>query len=148
MHLEIDISGNMKFLYKDSVMAFATKDGKIYNTIFLDKELKRKIFIKYRSRIKNIKEQMHCVMIYYCIKDYINEISEMKICPDVSPNKLHHYLRLLFSSNGLFLKIKKTIKPVKHNSFAHKIAYKTYKRKIKPNIIITKEMILKLLLKE
>jgi len=148
MKIEIDISGNMKFLYKDSVMAFATKEGDISNTILLDRRLKREIFVKYRSRIKNIKEQMHCIMIYYCIKNYLNKISEMKICPDISPNKLHHYLRLLFSSNNLFLKIKKVIKPVKHDSFVHKIAYKTYQKKIKPNIILTKEIILKSLLKE
>lgn len=94
MEIEVDISGNMKFLYKDSVLAFATKDGSLFNTVFLDKRLKRKIFIKYKSKIKNLKEKLHCIMIYYCVKDYLNKISEMKICPDVSPFKMNQYLRL------------------------------------------------------
>tara|TARA_Y100000310_G_C20291339_1_gene627348 strand:+ start:203 stop:646 length:444 start_codon:yes stop_codon:yes gene_type:complete len=147
MRIEIDISGNMKFLYKDSVMAFATEDGKVYNTVFLDKRLKRKIFTKYSSRIKNVKEQLHCIMIYYCIRDYIDKIKEMKICPDISPFKMNQYLRVYLPKDS-FGKIKKKIVPVGHDCFVHKIAYRTYKRKIEPKLILTKEMITKLLLKE
>jgi len=147
MKIEIDISGNMKFLYRDSVIAFATKSGDISNTVFLDKRLKREIFIKYRTRVSNIKEQLHCIMIYYCIENYLDKISEMKICPDISPFKMNQYLRLYIPKN-LFSKIKKSISPVKHDSFVHKIAYRTYRKKVKPKIILNKEMILKLLLKE
>lgn len=147
MYIEIDVSGNVKFLYNDSVMAFATKEGDVSNTVFLDKRLKREIFVKYKNRIKNVKEQLHCIMIYYCIKDFIDRISKMKICPDISPFKMNHYLGLYLPKDS-FLKIKKRITPVKHDSFVHKIAYKTYQKKVKPNIILDKEMILKLLLKE
>ena len=147
MKIEVDISGNMKFLYKDSVMAFATEDGKFNNTVYLDKRLKRKVFTKYGSRIKNVKEQLHCIMIYYCIRDYIDQIVEMKICPDISPFKMNQYLRIYLPKDS-FVKIKKKITPVGHDCTVHKIAYRTYKRKIKPKLTLTKEMITELLLKE
>ncbi|MAG02984.1 hypothetical protein CMI42_06610 [Candidatus Pacearchaeota archaeon] len=147
MKIEVDISGNMKFVYRNSVMAFSTKDGKIKNTVLLNKKLKRWIIIKYKSRIKNIKEQLHCIMIFYCIKDHIDKISEMKICPDISPYKMNQYLRL-YLPEDYFHKIRKRIVPVTHESLAHKIAYRTYKRREKPSLILTKDMILELLLKK
>ena len=148
MHIEIDISGNMKFLYKDSVMAFSDKDGSMFNTVFLSSKLKREIFSKYKNKIVDLKDQMHCIMIYYCIKDYINKISRMKICPDISPNKIHHYLELYFSNDNVFLKIKKRIRSVKHSSKVHKIAYLTYQKKMKPNSRLSKRMVVKMLRKE
>lgn len=142
--IEIDISGRIDQKSYNSVIVMLSKDGSLENSIFLSSKLKRQILNKNKD-IKNIIVKLHCILIYYCIKDFIGKISKMKICPDCSPKKIDQYLKLYFKDSKNFKKIKKRIKGIKHSSLCHKKALRIFRGKEKPKLIISKEMILKLL---
>jgi len=142
--VEIDISGRIDQKSYDSVIVMLAEDESLENSVFLKSELKRKVLNRNKD-IKDVVEKVHCIMIYYCAKDYLNEISEMKICPDCSSIKINHYLKFYFKGLKRFDKIKKRVKEISHASPCHKKALRIFRGKEKPKIIINKEMIMKLL---
>ena len=145
--VEIDISGRIDQRSYNSVIFMLSEDNSLENSIFLNSELKRKILNK-NKHIQDVIVKLHCILIYYCIRDYVNKISEIKVCPDCSPKKIDQYLKFYFKDYKEFDKIRKRIKGVKHSSLCHKKALRTFRKKEKPKLKITEEMVLKLLNKK
>lgn len=144
--IEIDISGRIDQKSYDSVVVMLNKNRNFENSIILDSKLKKEILNKNKN-IKDINVKLHCILIYYCIKDYIDKILNIQICPDCSPKKIDQYLKFYFKEYKDFEKIRKRIKGVKHSSLCHKKAIRIFRGKEKPNLKISKEMILNLLKK-
>jgi len=103
---------------------------------------KKEIIRKYKGQVTNLVEKLHCILIYYCIKDNLNNVNEIKICKDVSVRRLKNLLPLLFKEHNYLYNIKIEIrKGSEPESKAHRIALKTFRRRKFASLLITKEMI-------
>lgn len=141
MKIEIDISGQIQQLNYDSALGFRRENG-IEKSVYLRSKTKKEIVKKYKGQVTNLIEKLHCIMIYYCIKDFIIEINEIKICQDVNFRRVKNLLPLLFKEQNYLSGIQ--IIPRKGReaeSAAHNIALKTFRRKKYADLIIKREMI-------
>jgi len=139
--IEIDISGQIQQLNYDSALGFRRENG-IEGSVYLRSKTKKEIIKKYKSQVTNLIEKLHCIMIYFCIKDSLNDIKEIRICRDVSFRKIKNLLPLLFKEQNYLSGIR--IIQRKGNeakSAGHNIALKTFRRRKYAHLIIKKEMI-------
>jgi hypothetical protein len=146
MKLGIDISGQVQQLNYDSGLGFKRTDG-FTRSVHLSSEVKKEIIKKYKGQITNLIEKIHCILIYYCIKDFLEDIDEIIICRDVDFRRVKNLLPLLFKDNNQLSNI--NIKQRDSNSeksTAHNIAIKTFRKKRFADLIINKEMIESMLL--
>ena len=79
--IEIDISGQIQQLNHDSALGFRRDNG-IEQSVYLRSKTKKEIIRKYSGQVTNLIEKLHCIMIYYCIKDFLSDIKEIKICKE------------------------------------------------------------------
>ncbi len=87
-------------------------------------------------------------MIYYCIKDFLKDVKEIKVCKDVNFRRLKRLFPFLFKENNYLNDIK--IIPRKGDekiSSAHNIALRSFRKRKFAEKIITKEMIENILFK-
>jgi hypothetical protein len=141
MKIEIDVSGQIQQLNYDSALGFRRENG-IERGVYLRSNTKKEIVKKYKGQITNLIEKLHCIMIYYCIKDFISEIDEIKVCKDINFRRLKNLLPLLFKEQNYLNEIRITQrKGDEVKSAAHNIALKTFRRRKYASLIINKEMI-------
>ena len=95
MNVKIDVSENLKFTDKTSIMGVATDDGKYKKNVYLLPKVKKRIN-KYASNI----EKIHSIQIYHLIKNEIKKYGSIHICSDISKNKLMNNLRKLFKGDS------------------------------------------------
>ena len=147
MKIEIDISGQIQQLNYDSALGFRRENG-IERSVFIKSETKKAVIKKYKGQIVNLIEKVHCILVYYCIKNYLKDISEIKICRDVDFRTLKNLLPLLFKEFNHLNNINIIVrKGNEEKSKAHKFALRTFRRKKHAMKIIDKEMIENLLFK-
>jgi hypothetical protein len=125
MHVKIDISENVRFIEKDSILAVTTDDGCYRKNVCLYPRVKR--------RIKNYsgkREIVHSIMVYHLIKDELQKYTSITICKDVSKNKLQNCLAKLFKDNAVWDRIKSQvfIRPV-NKCYVHKYANRVREEK-------------------
>ena len=142
--VEVDFSGRVDQKSYDSVVVMLSKDRELENSAILTSKLKREI-LNQNKEIKDIIGKVHCILIYFCVKDFTDKISKMKICPDCSPKKIDQYLKAYFKEDKEFKKIKRKTKGIKHSSSCHKKALRIFRGKEKPRLKLTKEKILNFL---
>jgi len=141
MYIEIDISGQVQQLNYDSALGFWRANG-IEKAVYLRSQIKKDIIKKYKGQVTNLIEKLHCILIYYCLKDYLDDVNEIKICKDINARRLKNLLPLLFKNHDYLKNIKMTIrKGGEPDSKAHRIALKTFRRRKFANLLMTKEMI-------
>jgi len=146
MKIEIDISGQIQQLNLDSALGIKRSDG-LENSVFLKSEIKKEIIKKYKGQITSLIEKLHCILIYYCIKDNLNNAKEIIICRDVSFRRIKNLLPLLFKEQNYLNNIKIIQRAsTGEKSLGHKIALKTLRNKKIASVIINKEMIENVLL--
>lgn len=137
MKIEIDISGQIQQTNYDSALGFRRTNG-LVRSVFLRKEIKRKVNRKYKGQVINLVEKLHCILIYYCIKDYIENVKELKVCRDVDKRAVSNLLPKLFKNNKYFSKIKLSFISGKNGkSNGHNIALKSFRHQKYANKIIT-----------
>lgn len=147
MKIEIDISGQIQQHNLDSALGFKRGDGK-EGSVYLKSKMKKEIIRKYKGQITNLIEKLHCILIYYCIKDFLDGVNELVICRDVSFRRVKNLLPLLFKEREYLKGINITQRTSKgEKSLGHKIALKTFRKKKKASFIIKKEDIENVLLK-
>lgn len=103
MYVEIDISENLKKIDCDSILGVATPDGKYKKTIKLSSEIKKRI-----ENYSGVREPLHSILIFLLIKDELKKYTKMKICHDVSKNKLHNCLNKLFTNNEDYMNLQRS----------------------------------------
>jgi hypothetical protein len=141
MKIEIDISGQIQQLNYDSALGFSRSNG-IEKSVYLRSDTKKDLIKKYKNQVINLIEKLHCILIYYCIKDDLDNVSEIKICKDVSFRRIKNLLPLLFKEQNYLNNIKITQrKGNEEKSAGHRIALKTFRRRKYADLIIKKEMI-------
>lgn len=77
MRIEVDQSGKIEQLNKDSIIAFSNKNQ---FSILIPKDAKQEIFKLYKGKIKDLRYRLFCIGIYYCLKNYIKEKELITIC--------------------------------------------------------------------
>lgn len=147
MIIEIDISGQIQQKNYDSALGFRRSDG-LTGSIFLRKSLKKNINRKYKGQIIGLIEKLHCILIYYCIKNHLENVTEISICRDVNTRLISSLLPKLFSDNEKFSKIKiKFIGGKNEKSKGHNPALKSFRHKKYADEVITLKMIEDMLFK-
>ncbi len=143
MSMHIDISGQVTQTDKPSSLAFVKDDGS-RNVVYVDAETKRRILKRHSGKVENLPEKLHCIMIYFCIKDYLKDVDELVICRDINPRRINKILLSLFKEHGGFPKIiiRGHDQP---DSDAHFAALSGYRKKSSADLIITDKMINKML---
>lgn len=139
--IEIDISGQIQQLNYDSALGFRRDNG-VERSVYLRRKDKKEIIKKYKTQVTNLIEKLHCIMVYFCIKDSLDNVKEIKICKDVNFRRVGNLLPLLFKKQNYLNNIKITQrKGDEVKSAAHRITLKTFRRKKYADLIIKKEMI-------
>jgi len=147
MIIQIDISGQIQQKNYDSSLGFKRSDGKS-GSVFLRRQLKQKISDKYKGQVINLVEKLHCIMIYYAIKDYLTGVKEIKICRDVNKRNIAYLLPKLFKDNKKFSSIKISFISGKNGkSNGHNPALRTFRHRKYADKILNIEMVERLLLK-
>ncbi len=157
--LEIDISGQIQQINYDSVIGCRRHNG-IERTAYLSSKIKKEILKKYKAQVTDLIEKLHCILVYYCIRDKLENVEEIKICKDVSFRRIKNLLPFLFKHQKSedFCGLKISAEIFKHQKYlqdisinqreglepksgANRIALKAFRKKRYADIIITKEMI-------
>ncbi len=139
--MEVDISGQIQQINHDSALGFRRDNG-IEKNVYLRSKVKKEIIKKYKGQVTNLIEKLHCIMIYFCIKDSLDDVKEIKICKDVNFRRITNLLPLLFKEHNYLNEIKIIQrKGEESKSGGHNIALKTFRRKKYASLIIKKEMI-------
>jgi len=141
MKIEIDISGQIQQLNYNSALGFSRSNG-IEKSVYLRRDTKKDLIKKYKNQVINLIEKLHCILIYYCIKDDLDNVNEIRICKDVSFRRIKNLLPLLFKERNYLNNIKITQrKGDEEKSAGHRIALRTFRRRKYADLIIKKEMI-------
>lgn len=148
MKISIDISGQVQQKNLDSSLGFKRTDG-LTRAVFLPKRTKRAILKKYSGKVTNLIERLHCVMIYYCIKDSLKDVNEIHVCGDVNFRVVKRLLPYFFKGHSGFSNIKITVrKGDEPKSNGHWPALKAHRKRKYAKAVIKKDMIEKKLFSE
>jgi len=147
LKIEIDISGQIHQLNYDSALGFRRENG-IEKSVYLRSKTKKGLIRKYKGQVTNLIEKLHCILIYFCIKDSLDNIEEIKICKDANFRKIKNLLPLLFKENNYLNEVKITSREGSEpKSSGHRIALRTFRRQKYANLLINKNMIENMLFK-
>src|SRR3989338_5913973 len=69
MRIEVDMSGKIED-YLDTVVAFRNSEQ---YAVLLPRKIKTEILIKHRTKFKDIHYRLFAILIFYCIKNYLNK---------------------------------------------------------------------------
>jgi len=145
MDIGVDISGQITQKNYTSVIGCKRSDG-IQRAVCLRAQTKKSIIKKYKSQITRLVEKIHCILIYYCIKDLLEGVKEIKICKDINFRVRKRLLPLLFKNQREFNKIKIIARQsMERKSKGHNIAHRAHRRKKYVSLFIKRELIEKLL---
>ncbi len=139
MRIYIDISGQIQQKNLNSALGCKREDG-IERSVFMKSKIKKRILLKYKGQVTNLIEKLHCILIFYCIKDFLENIDEIIICRDVNFRRLKRLLQLLFDDKLENIKISQR-QSNGTKSKAHRTALKTKRNKKHANLNITRRMV-------
>lgn len=145
MKIHIDISGQIQQKNLNSALGCKRDDGK-ERSVFLKSKLKKEILKKHSGQ-KNIIEKVHCVLIYYCIKDFLDGVNKIVVCKDVNFRRMKKLLLVLLGDKLKNIKVVQR-KSNSDKSLAHNVALKTKRRKNHAQLNITRRMLEDILIKK
>jgi len=145
MKLHVDISGQVQQKNLNSALGCKRDDGE-ERSVFLKSKLKKEVLLKYKGQVTNLIEKIHCILIYYCMKDFLDGIDKVVICKDVNFRRLKKLLLMLFGDRLKGVKITQR-KSNSDKSLAHRVALKTKRHKRHAQLNITRGMIEDILFK-
>ncbi len=141
MKIHIDLSGQVSQKNYDSSLGCKRIDG-VIKSVFLRKTTKKAIIKKYKGQVVNLVEKIHCILIYYCIRDILDDVDELIICRDGNFRRIARLLPLLFSEHKDFFKIKISQRRTgDKKSDGHYPALKTFRKKRYADKMISREMV-------
>ncbi|MEK6946224.1 MAG: hypothetical protein AABX32_01330 [Nanoarchaeota archaeon] len=137
MHIEIDQSGKIEQLNKDTAIAFSNKTQ---YSVLIQKDVKQKLFKIYKGKVKELRYRLFCIGVYFCLKDYIKEKELATICceyigkENLIKSFLLDYLRRDYLSiNPKIIRFGKIGK----QSNAHAVAIDVFRGNRRPNRILS-----------
>ena len=144
MHIEVDQSGKIEQLNKDTYIAFSNYEQ---YCVKLPKNVKQEIVYEYRTKVRQIVQKLFSICVFFCLKDYLGR-KEMITLDLEYPGWEDFIKRELVSC------IKRSVHTnfddriirfgmIGKDSKAHKLALRTFREEEKPNRILTKNEVLK-----
>ena len=143
MHIEIDQSGKIEQLNKDTYIAFSNHEQ---YCIKFPKKIKQEIVYEYLNKVKQIIPKLFAICLYYCLKNYVKAKELISIDLEYhgwEANIKTYLIPLLRVDNKNFDKNIIQFGKIGKDSRAHKVAVSSFRQEIKPNKILSKEEILK-----
>lgn len=137
MHIEVDQSGKIEQLNKDSVIAFSNKNQ---YSVLIPKEVKREVFKTYKGKVKELRYRLFCIGVYFCLRDYIKEKELITICCEyVGKENLIKSFLLDYLRKDYPAVDPKIIRfgEIGKNSNAHAVAIDVYRGNRRPNKILS-----------
>ena len=144
MYIEVDMSGKIED-YLDTVVAFRNKEQ---YAVLLDRKTETRILTEYRTKHKDIHYRLFAVLIYYCIKNYLNKTELIVIDKEYEGREADikkHLLRFIWKGYPNFDKRLIRFENIRKKSNAHRLAYQTFSGKLAPNKILTEREVQELL---
>lgn len=138
MIIHIDISGQIQQMNYNSALGFKRSDG-LEGSVFLPSKTKKAIIRKYKGQVVRLIEKLHCIMMYYCIKDHLDGVKEIIICKDVNYRRLKDLVPMLFKNHLEGINIRPRVEKKKSNG--HRPAIRAFRKRARSNKIITRDMI-------
>ncbi|MFH1182404.1 MAG: hypothetical protein V1702_05580 [Candidatus Woesearchaeota archaeon] len=115
---QIDISGRINEWDKHTFLGYATESKN--HIVYIDIKTKKDLRLKY-GKITDFVEKFHCLMIYYCIRDHLDNFDSLQICRDCGSAKITKYLNDYFWGSTKYSRLKPFVKPVGNSSRIHKL---------------------------
>lgn len=129
----IDQSGKIEETNKDTVLAFSS--NKTQFSILIPCKLKQEIFLKFDKKLKKkITLRLFSYGLFLLLKDRANNSSIIHIDNEYDEHD-KDIKQMLINYSGIKKENIKFIN-IGKDANAHKVAYKTFKKKMKPNEII------------
>jgi|SRR3989338_577210 len=144
MIIQIDISGQIQQRNYNSALGCKRSDG-LERAAYLRSSTKKEVVRKYKGQVVRLIEKLHCIMIYYCIKDHLDGVKEIKICKDVNYRRLRDLIPLLFKDHNYLENINISPRVEKEKSNGHKPAIRAFRKRREADVLVSKEMIEKVL---
>ena len=138
MKIEVDMSRKIEN-YLDTIVAFRNSEQ---YTVLLKRKIKIEILTEYRKKHKDIHYRLFAILIYLCIKDYLNRIRLIAIDMEYEGREIDikkHLLRIIWKDRFDFDKRLITFSMIGKKSRAHRLAYQTFIGKLAPNKVLTKK---------
>ena len=142
MRVEVDQSGKIEQMDKDSYIAFSNREQ---YCIKLPKKVKREILFECRGKVRQLVQRIFAICLYYCLENYLHNKSIIVIdgeYPGWDADIKTYLIPLLRLKHKNFDKIIR-FESIGRDSGAHKTAKSTFIGKIRPNKILEKEDIMK-----
>ena len=140
MHIEVDQSGKIEQMNKDTYIAFSNHEQ---FCVKVPKKVKQELSVGCRKNIKQFTQKMFSISLYYCLKDYLKKKQLIRIdteYPGWEPFIKRELVRLFPPTID-----KEIIQfgQVSKESKAHKLAIRSFREEEKPNRILSKEDFIK-----
>ena len=139
MRIEIDQSGKIEQLNKDTYIAFSNDEQ---YCIKLPKKVKQDISLKHRGKIGQLIQKIFAISIYYCLVNYLNNKRLIVIDREYSgwePFIKRELVNLIKKDYHNFDMGIIVFDLITKNSKAHKIALKSFREEERPNKILSRE---------
>lgn len=137
MRVEVDQSGKVEQLNADTIVAFSNDSQ---YAVLLGKSVKRELFLACRSKVTQFRYRLFCVLVYYCIKDYLKKFSLITIdCEyqgkeDLIKSLLLNLIRKTYKDFDVKL-IRFGL--IGKQSNAHAVAIDVFRKNRKPNRLLS-----------
>ena len=139
MIIHVDISGQINQVNKDSALGFKRSDGKT-NCVKIRSTSKKALRDKFKGQVFRLPEKLYCILIYYCIRDYLTNVETIVICNDENFQRVAYLLPFLFKGHMVWEKIR-LMQKREGKSEGHYPALKGYRSNRNTNKIITADMV-------
>ncbi|MBS3093528.1 hypothetical protein J4456_03030 [Candidatus Pacearchaeota archaeon] len=136
MHIEVDQSGKIEQLDRDTVIAFSND---YQYSIFIPRKVKQEFYRLYRVRIKHLRYKLFVIGIYYCLRDYfrLNELILIDCEYSGKENLIKSLLLNLFRKYHLINPKIIHFGTIGKRSNAHAAAIDVFRENRKPNFTLS-----------
>ena len=143
MHIEVDQSGKIEQLNKDTYIAFSNHEQ---YCIKIPKDVKQALVYDYKTKIRQIIQKLFAISVFYCLKDYLEKKELITI--DIEYQGWGDFIKremvsCIKNSHPNFDNKIIRFGQITKESKAHKLALRTFREEEKPNRILTKNDIIK-----
>lgn len=143
MRIEIDQSGKIEQLNKDTYIAFSNHEE---YCVKFPKKIKGEIVYEYKTKVSQIIQRLFAICIFYCLENYVSKKELITIdleYPGWEADIKTYLIPLLRLKDKGFDKNKIDFSSIEKKSRAHKVAKSAFIGKSKPNRILSKDEVTK-----
>jgi hypothetical protein len=143
--IEVDQSGKIEQFDVNTVVALSNHHK---YSVLLPKPVKQAVYYENKLKISDLKYKLFAITAFYCIKDFIDYDTPIAICREYAGNERLIKEVILGLLKGASINIPHTninFGILTKKSPAHKLAISVFRKKIKPDITLTRKHVESLL---